>query len=84
MTGHEDPDTLTIAAPVIDLLDGTPAGQDRTVGVHLVEQFPDRSGRPREIPEPFMQPVEAVASRIVGFVVRPRDVPIERHRHVKD
>jgi hypothetical protein len=62
---------------VIDLLHGTPTRQHRTEGVHLVEQLPSRPGRPGEVPEPLVQPVEAVAAGVARFVVRTRDVPVE-------
>jgi len=68
---------VTITAPVVDLLRGTPTHEDRTVRVHLVEHLPDRPGRPEEIHEPLVQPLEAVAAGVVRFVVRTRDVPVE-------
>src|SRR5215204_3387523 len=47
MTDHEDRDTVTITAPVIDLLRSTPTRQHRAVRVHLVEQLPGGpDGRP--------------------------------------
>ena len=76
-----------ITAPVIDLLDGSPAHEHRAGRVHLVEQLPGRPGRPDELPvrgdEPLVQPVEVVAAGVVRPVVRTRDVPVERHRHVE-
>jgi hypothetical protein len=42
MTDHEDWDTVTITAPVIDLLRSTPTRQHRAIRFHLVEQLPGR------------------------------------------
>jgi hypothetical protein len=76
-----------ITVPVIDLLHGTPTRQHRTGRFNLVEQLPGRPGRPEELPvrldEPLVQPGEAVAAGVARFIVRTRDVPVERHRHVK-
>ena len=81
MTDHEDRDTVTITAPVIDLLRSTPTRQHRAVRVHLVEQLPGKPGRPAVLPirssDPLVQPVEAVAAGIARSVVRARDVPVE-------
>jgi hypothetical protein len=69
---------VTITAPVIDLLHGTPTRQHRTEAAEdLVEQLPSRPGRPGEVPEPLVQPVEAVAAGVARFVVRTRDVSVE-------
>jgi hypothetical protein len=72
---------MTITAPVIDLLRGTPTYQHRAILVHLVEQLPGRPGRPAVLParsgDPLVQPVEAVAAGVARFVVRTRDVPVE-------
>ena len=55
--------------------------------VDLVDQLSVRPGRPEELPvrgdEPLVQPHEAVAAGVARFVMRTRDVPIERHRHVE-
>jgi hypothetical protein len=67
---------MTITAPVIDLLRSTPTHEDRTVCVHLVEQLADWPGQSREIPEPFVQPVEVIAG-VARFVVGAGDVPVE-------
>jgi hypothetical protein len=87
MAGHEDRDTMMITGPVIDLLHGTPTRQHRTGRSYLVEQLPCQPGRPDEFSpvrrEPLVQPHEAVTAGVARFVVRTRDVPVERHRHVK-
>jgi hypothetical protein len=69
-----------VATPVVDLLDRAPASQDRSGGEDLGVQLPGRPGRPGVAVRgeaPVMQPSEAVTARIVRFVVRTRDVPIE-------
>ena len=59
----------------------------RRSAFHLVPQLPGRPGRPAELPsgvdDPLVQPVEVVAAGVVRPVVRTRDVPVERHRHVE-
>jgi len=66
---------MTIAAPMIDLLCGTPTHDDCAVRVHFVEQLSDRAGGPREIAEPLVQPAEAVAAGLSGSSLGPAMYP---------
>src|SRR5438876_910806 len=81
VTGHEDRDTVMVAAPVIDLLHGPPTHQYRAGRVPFVPDLSRRPGRPEELPvrsdEPLVQSGEAVAAGVGRFVVRTRDVPVE-------
>ena len=90
VTGHEDRDALVvITAPVIDLFNGIATGQDRAGRFAFVEKlfaYPQRlrvRTSVRSKPVPLMQPHEVIAARVGRFVVRPSDVPVNRHRHVE-
>jgi hypothetical protein len=91
VTRYEDRDPVVVVpAPVIDLLDRTPTRQDRAGLPYFVEEV---LGRLRELstrgrgsplrllsvrePVPIVQPHEVVATGVVRFVVRARDVPVD-------
>lgn len=69
VAGYEDLDTVTITAPVINLLHCTPTREDSSVRVRLIEQRADRSGWPREIAVPLVQAHETITARVVRGVV---------------
>jgi hypothetical protein len=79
MTGHEDRDAVMIAAPVIDLLGGTPTDEDGAGRVQFVDQLSGRPGRPEELPirsdEPIVQPAEVVAAGLPGSSLGPAMYP---------
>ena len=90
VTGHEDRDAIVvITAPVIDLFHGIATGEDRAGRSAFVEKlfaYPRRlrvRTSVRSKPVPLMQPHEVIAAGVGRFVVRPSDVPVNRHRHVE-
>jgi hypothetical protein len=88
VAGDEDRDAVLVTAPVVDLLDGPPAGDDRAGRQGLGDELLGGSGlrvqRPvLAVAVPLVQSHEAVAAGVARVVTRPGDVAVDRHRHVE-